>query len=48
MGHVKWRQILKIDHQFGSFEVGKKPGVVLLDLNDDLKIEDDTIIKRLY
>lgn len=40
---IKWAtlngaQFLNIDHQYGSFEVGKKPGVVLVALSDDLKI----------
>lgn len=42
---IKWAtlngaQFLNIDQQYGSFEVGKKPGVVLIDLSEDFKIRN--------
>lgn len=40
---------LKIDHQFGSFEKGKKPGVILISGIDfkTMKLSDKSVVKRL-
>ena len=40
---------LKIDHQFGSFEKGKKPGVILISGVDfkTMKLSDKSAVKRL-
>jgi cytosine/adenosine deaminase-related metal-dependent hydrolase len=50
---IKWAtlngaEFLGIDSRFGSFEVGKKPGINLIKLNDKGKIADETQIKRLF
>lgn len=50
---IKWATLngakfLTIDKQYGSFEIGKKPGVVLLDLGIDKMIQKETKIKRLF
>ena len=48
---LKWATLngarfLKIDQQFGSFEIGKKPGVNLITL-DEREIIKSTTVKRL-
>ncbi|MCB0651833.1 MAG: amidohydrolase family protein [Saprospiraceae bacterium] len=40
-------EALGFEDELGSFEVGKKPGVNLLNLNSDLKITDKTKVERL-
>jgi cytosine/adenosine deaminase-related metal-dependent hydrolase len=50
---LKWATLngakfLGIDAQYGSLEVGKKPGLVLLDLNEDAIISKNSTIKRLF
>lgn len=50
---LKWATLngakfLGIDAQYGSFEVGKKPGLVLLGLNEDAIISKNSTIKRLF
>jgi cytosine/adenosine deaminase-related metal-dependent hydrolase len=41
-------EFLEIDSQYGSFEVGKKPGIILLENIEDAKITAETKIKRLF
>ncbi len=41
-------EFLGIDSEFGSFEIGKKPGVNLIKLDSEGKIFDETQIKRLF
>jgi cytosine/adenosine deaminase-related metal-dependent hydrolase len=41
-------EFLGIDSEFGSIDVGKKPGLLLLKLSADLAITKSTTIKRLY
>jgi cytosine/adenosine deaminase-related metal-dependent hydrolase len=38
---------LQLDSDFGSFEKGKKPGVVLIENTDGLKLVPATTCKRL-
>lgn len=50
---IKWAtlngaEFLGIANQFGSLAVGKKPGIVLIALNEDLQIKKETKIKRLF
>ncbi|WP_113651754.1 amidohydrolase family protein [Pedobacter namyangjuensis] len=50
---LKWAtlngaEFLNITDNFGSFEVGKKPGVLLLSIADDKIIKRDTVVKRLF
>ncbi len=50
---IKWAtlngaEFLGIANQYGSLEVGKKPGVVLIELNEDLQVKKKTKIKRLF
>ena len=50
---LKWAtlngaEFLNITDNFGSFEVGKKPGVLLLNIADDKIIKRDTVVKRLF
>ncbi len=40
-------EALGFDDELGSFEVGKKPGVNLLNLNSDLKLGEKTRVERL-
>ncbi len=40
-------EALGFDDELGSFEVGKKPGVNLLNLNSNLKLEKHTRVERL-
>lgn len=40
-------ELLRVEDTFGSFEVGKKPGVVLLKNMLHLKITDDVYVERL-
>ena len=40
-------EALGFDDTLGSFEVGKTPGVLLLDLENDLKLRPETRVKRL-
>ncbi len=40
-------ELLQVADTFGSFEVGKKPGVVLLKNMNHLKLTDDVIVERL-
>jgi aminodeoxyfutalosine deaminase len=40
-------QALGFDKDFGSIEIGKTPGLNLLNLNADLKLRQDTVVKRL-
>ncbi len=39
---------LGIDSQYGSLAVGKKPGIVWLDLDKDLRLKKETHIERLF
>ena len=39
---------LKKEDELGSLEIGKKPGILWVNLKDDLKITEHTTIKRLY
>lgn len=41
-------EFLGIDQQFGSFEVGKTPGILCLEQCDGLEISNQTTITRLY
>lgn len=41
-------KFLEIDAQYGSLEVGKKPGILSIGLSSDKKITSNTIIKRLF
>lgn len=41
-------KFLNIDHQYGSLAVGKKPGLVLVELQKEDKITHHTTIKRLF
>jgi cytosine/adenosine deaminase-related metal-dependent hydrolase len=41
-------EFLGIDSQFGSLTVGKKPGIMLINLHDDTMIGEDTVVKRLF
>lgn len=50
---LKWATLngakfLNIDAQYGSLTVGKKPGVVLINIADDEMITEKTTIKRLF
>jgi len=50
---IKWAtfngaEFLKIDDQFGSFEVGKKPGILNICNVKNGKITKDSTIKRLF
>lgn len=50
---LKWAtlngaEFLGISNQFGSLTKGKKPGIVLLQLQDDHQLTEDTKIERLY
>ncbi|RZL50533.1 MAG: amidohydrolase [Pedobacter sp.] len=50
---LKWAtlngaQFLGIDDNYGSLEVGKKPGVLNINLNKDNAITEETTIKRLF
>lgn len=50
---LKWAtlngaEFLRIDAQYGSFEKGKKPGIILIDIVKDGVIEKETTIKRLF
>lgn len=49
---IKWATIngakaLHIDEQFGSLEVGKKPGIVLLEGMDSTRLNENVKVKRL-
>lgn len=49
---LRWATIngakaLQMDHNLGSFEKGKKPGILLIENSDDGKINKDSKIKRL-
>ncbi|MDP4285605.1 MAG: amidohydrolase family protein [Bacteroidota bacterium] len=49
---LKWATIngaraLKMDKDLGSFEKGKKPGIILIEHTDGPKIKDNSKIKRL-
>lgn len=41
-------EFLGIDSQYGSLAVGKKPGLILLDLDQDHILKKETSIKRLF
>lgn len=50
---LKWAtlngaEFLGINDQFGSFEVGKKPGILNIDISDNLEIASTTLVKRLF
>ncbi len=50
---LKWAtlngaEFLGIEGQYGSLEKGKKPGLILLDLDSDNKIKTDIQLKRLF
>ena len=50
---LKWAtlngaEFLGIEGQYGSLEKGKKPGLILLDLDSNNKIKTDTQLKRLF
>lgn len=50
---IKWAtlngaEFLGISNQYGSLAIGKKPGIVLIELNEDLQIKKETKIKRLF
>ena len=40
-------QALGFEKDLGSIEIGKKPGLNLLNLEDDFKLKADTIVKKL-
>ena len=44
---INGAQFLNIDNQYGSFTIGKKPGVVLIDLNDKMQIGNVSQITRI-
>jgi cytosine/adenosine deaminase-related metal-dependent hydrolase len=49
---LKWATIngaraLNMDKEFGSFEKGKRPGVVLIEKLSDLRIDKQTSVKRI-
>ena len=44
---INGAKALRIDDKFGSFEKGKKPGVVLINKMDELNITGDSSAKRL-
>lgn len=49
---IKWATLngaeaLGFEKDLGSFEVGKSPGVNLLNLGDDFKIKQDTFLKKI-
>lgn len=41
-------QFLNVDSQYGSLTVGKKPGILHINLNKERFIAEETIIKRLF
>ncbi|SFH30316.1 amidohydrolase family protein [Pedobacter insulae] len=41
-------EFLGIDSQYGSLSVGKKPGIILIELLEGVTIADNTAIKRLF
>lgn len=50
---IKWAtlngaEFLGISNQHGSLAIGKKPGIVLIEFNEDLQIKKETKIKRLF
>jgi imidazolonepropionase-like amidohydrolase len=50
---LKWAtlngaEFLGIDSQYGSLSVGKKPGIILIDMEEDGIIKKETTIKRLF
>ena len=50
---IKWAtlngaEFLGIANQYGSLAIDKKPGIVLIELNEDLQIKKETKIKRLF
>ncbi len=50
---IKWAtlngaEFLGIENQYGSLEVGKKPGIVLVQIDKEGLIEKETKIKRLF
>lgn len=50
---LKWATLngaeaLGFENELGSFDVGKKPGVNLLNLNSDLKITEKTRVEKLF
>jgi cytosine/adenosine deaminase-related metal-dependent hydrolase len=50
---LKWAtlngaEFLGIDAQYGSLEVGKKPGILYVNISKNKEISIDTIIKRLF
>ena len=50
---LKWAtlngaEFLGIDSQYGSLSVGKKPGIILIHIEEDSVIKKETIIKRLF
>lgn len=50
---LKWAtlngaEFLGIEDKYGSFEVGKKPGILNINISDNLEIESATLVKRLF
>jgi len=49
---IQWATIngaiaLNIEDEFGSLEVGKKPGIVLLQGMEHMRLHEDVKVKRL-
>ena len=50
---LKWAtlngaEFLGIDKVYGSFEVGKTPGILNINISDNLEIASTTVVKRLF
>lgn len=50
---LKWAtlngaEFLSIEDRYGSFEVGKMPGILNVNISDNLKITSTTFVKRLF
>jgi aminodeoxyfutalosine deaminase len=49
---LKWAtsngsKALQMNNKLGSFEKGKQPGVILIDRIDNLKVNDNALVKRI-
>ena len=50
---IKWAtlngaEFLGIANEYGSLELGKKPGIILIELDKEALIKKETKIKRLF